>query len=209
MKPATKGKLVALKPKGGDAPGGGGGSGNADKSLPDPTTAAKVTLVVLLACAVVLAILLNAFGLTSRAFVPAKEGVADFALFAGFYVAAQVIERLLEVVSPLLPFWPPPLSTDDPAVKAAHTKADRAAVVLGLATLAGVAASCGFGLYFLAAIGMTSVSHSIDAMVTGLTIGAGTKPLHDLITGIQGKSAPTTGTGVKKPEGEGGLEPAE
>ena len=204
MKPATIGKLVALKPNGGDPPGGGGGSGNADKSLPDPTTAAKVTLAVLLACAVGLAILLNALGLTSRAFVPAKEGVADFALFAGFYVAAQVIERLLEVVSPLLPFWPPPLS-NDPAVKAAHTKADRAAVVLGLATLAGVAASCGFGLYFLAAIGMTSVSHSVDTVVTGLTVGAGTKPLHDLITGIQSKSAPTTGTGVKKSEGEGGV----
>jgi hypothetical protein len=196
MKPATKGKLIALEPKGGDPPGGGGGSGNADKSLPDPTRAAKVTLAVLLACAVGLAILLNAFGLTSRAFVPAKEGVADFALFAGFYVAAQVIERLLEVASPLLPFWPP-APGDDPTVQAAHTKADRATVVLGLATLAGVAASCGFGLYFLAAIGMTSVSHSIDAIVTGLTVGAGTKPLHDLITSIQSKSTPTTGTGVQ------------
>jgi hypothetical protein len=36
------------------------------------------------------------------------------------------------------------------------------------------------GFYFLAAVGMTSVSHSIDAIVTGLTVGAGTKPLHDL-----------------------------
>lgn len=197
MKPATKGKLIALKPKGVDPSGGGEGSGNADKSLPDPTYAAKVTLGVLLGCAVVLSILLNAFGLTSRAFVPAKEGVANFALFAGFYVAAQVIERLLEVVSPLLPFWPPD-PDDDPAVQAAHTKADRAVIVLGLATLAGVAASCCFGLYFLAAIGMTSVSHSIDAIVTGLTVGAGTKPLHDLITGIQSKSTPTTGTGVKE-----------
>ena len=195
MKPATKGKLIAL-PADGDAPGGGGDGGNADKSLPDPTNAAKITLAILLASAAVLAILLNAFGLTSRAFTPANEGAANFALFAGFYVAAQVIERLLEVVSPLLPFWPPD-PDDDPAVQVAHTKADRAAVVLGLATLAGVAASCGFGLYFLAAIGMTSVSHSIDAIVTGLTVGAGTKPLHDLITGIQSKSTPTTGSGVK------------
>lgn len=196
MEPATKGKLIALKPKGGDALGGGGASGNADTSLPDPTRAAKVTLAAMLGLAVVLAVLLNAFGWTSGAFTPAQKGVANFALFAGFYVAAQVIERLLEVVSPLLPFWPPK-ADDDPAVQAAHTKADRAALTMGLATLAGVAASCGFGLYFLAAVGMGSVSHSIDAIVTGLTIGAGTKPLHDLITGIQSKNTPVTGTGVK------------
>jgi hypothetical protein len=196
MKAATKGKLIALKPIGGDAPDGGGASGNADTSLPDPTRAAKVTLAAMLGLAVVLAVLMNAFGWTSGAFKPATAGVANFALFAGFYVAAQVIERLLEIVSPLLPFWPPN-TEDDAAVQAAHTKADRAALAMGIATLAGVAASCAFGLYFLAAIGMTSVSHSIDAIVTGLTIGAGTKPLHDLITGIQSKTTPVTGTGVK------------
>jgi hypothetical protein len=196
MKPATKGKLIALNPLGGVVPGGGGQSANADTSLPDPTRAAKVTLAAMLGLAVVLAVLLNAFGWTSRAFTPAKEGVADFALFAGFYVAAQVIERLLELVSPLLPFWPPD-PKDEAAVQAAHTKADRATLAIGVSTLAGVVASCGFGLYFLAAVGMTSVSHSIDAIVTGLTIGAGTKPLHDLITGIQSKKMPITGTGVK------------
>jgi hypothetical protein len=198
MATATRGKLFAKTPTpaaaAAPAAGGGGGGGNADTSLPDPTRAAKVTLAVLLALAVVAAILLNVLGLTSREFQPAKDGTANFALFAGFYVAAQVIERLLEVVSPLLPLWEVP--GDGDAAKAAHAKADRAAVVLGLATLAGVGASCAFGLYFLAAVGMTSVSHSIDAIVTGLTVGAGTKPLHDLITNIQNKSTPTTGTGV-------------
>lgn len=196
MEPATKGKLIALTPSGGAAAGGGGAGENADTSLPDPTRAAKITLAVMLVLAAAVAVALNELGWTTAAFAPSEAKVADFALFAGFYVAAQVIERLLEVVSPLLPLWPPD-GDDDPAVQAAHTKADRATLAMGVATLAGVGASCGFGLYFLAAVGMDSVSVSIDAIATGLTIGAGTKPLHDLITGIQSKNAPVTGSGVK------------
>lgn len=193
---AKPGKIAAAAP--------GGDEAGADKTLPDPTGAAKWTLIGLLLAGLVLSILLNAVGWTTRAFQPAQDATANFALFAGFYVAAQVIERLLEVVSPLLPPWK--LPGEDEAAKVAHAKADRAAVVLGLATLCGVAASCGFGLYFLTAVGIgvettdagtvSNVSHTIDAMVTGLTIGAGTKPLHDLIGNIQNKNNPKTGSTV-------------
>ncbi|GEM_PF-1254819 len=194
---AIAGKITALPPKvASPAAGGGAGGagGNADTSLPDPTSTAKGWLIGLLLLSVILSVVLNVLGLTSRAFVPSSDKTADFALFAGFYVAAQIIERLLEVIAPLLPFWTPP--GEDEAVKAAHTKADRATLVMGFATLAGVAVSCGCGLYFLAAVGMTAASHTVDAIATGLTIGAGTKPLHDLITNIQNKNSPTTGTGV-------------
>jgi hypothetical protein len=186
------------------APPGGANGAGADKTLPDPTVEAKWALVGLLLAGLVLSILLNAVGWTTRAFQPAQDATANFALFAGFYVAAQVIERLLEVVSPLLPPWKLPGA--DEAAKVAHAKADRAAVSLGLATLCGVVASCGFGLYFLTAVGIgvettdagtvSNVPHTIDAMVTGLTIGAGTKPLHDLISNIQNKSNPKTGSTV-------------
>ncbi|HWI95462.1 MAG TPA: hypothetical protein VNS60_05280 [Solirubrobacterales bacterium] len=183
---------------------GGAGGADADKSLPDPTGAAKLTLLGLLGVGIVLSIILNAVGWTTRAFQPAQDATANFALFAGFYVAAQIIERLLEVVSPLLPPWH--LPGDDEAAKVAHAKADRAAIALGIATLAGVGASCGFGLYFLAAVGIgvettaagtvSTIPHTVDAIVTGLTIGAGTKPLHDLISNIQNKNNPKTGTSV-------------
>ncbi len=175
-----------------------------DKSLPDPTGMAKGWLLGLLLAAVVISILLNALGWTTKPFQPADTATANFALFTGFYIAAQVIERLLEVVAPLLPPWPLPGA--DEAARTAHAKADRATLLLGVATVAGVIASCAFGLYFLAAVGIgvetttagpvSTVPHSIDAIVTGLTIGAGTKPLHDLITKVQNSDSPITGTKV-------------
>jgi hypothetical protein len=56
---------------------------------------------------------------------------------------------------------------------------------IGVAALFGVGASCGFGLFFLAAIGMR-VSHTVDSFFTGVTIAAGTKPLHDFMSSSRG-----------------------
>lgn len=169
--------------------------GNADTSLPDPTARARWWLLGLIVLAFVVAVGMNALGWTGKPFTPAASSTANFALFAGFYVAAQVIERLMQLVSPLVPFWKPYKDTDTDAVKAAHVKADRAPVLLGIAAVFGVAASCGFGLFFLRAIGM-HVTPTIDTFFTGITIAAGTKPLHDFISLIQNQSTPTTGTGV-------------
>ncbi len=177
-------------------------SDGGDKGLPDPTTAAKCVLAGLLAAAVALAIVANAAKWTATPFHPAKEHAAEFGLFAGFYVAAQVIERLMELGTSFLP-WPgwkapqaPLEGLSNPAkrtVTASYLKADRATVALGVATILGVVASFLFGLYFLQSVGI-SASHTVDVTVTGITIGAGTKPLHDLISSLQSKSTPTTGT---------------
>jgi hypothetical protein len=164
-----------------------------DTSLPDPTKFARWTLFVLLLVSLALAVALNFFGVTAEEFEPSKVATANFALFAGFYVAAQVIERLMELVSPLLPWWPMPNTITDPTVKAAQIKSDRAKVTLGLASVAGVTLSCLLGLFFLSAIGM-HVSHTVDSLVTGLVIAAGTKPLHDFLTLLQNKNVPATGT---------------
>jgi hypothetical protein len=163
------------------APGGG------DKALPDASRLAQLVLAGLTVVAAGIAIALNAAGWTSAEFKPAAGATANFSLFAGFYVAAQVIERLLELVSPLLPGWPP--KGTDPTVRVAETKADRASVALGVAAVLGVAASCAFGLFFLKAIGM-HVSHTVDSFITGITVAAGTKPLHDFINLIQNQTTP-------------------
>jgi hypothetical protein len=183
-----EGLIKATAP--GDADGGAG-----DKTLPDPTLLAKIVLVALFASALLVAIVMNALGWTAIPFDPSKNATANFALFAGFYVAAQVLERLLQLVSPLLPWpwWPLPKSMTDPKVKAAQLKADRGYVTLGVAAVLGVAASCGFGLFFLSAIGI-SAPNTVDSLLTGITIAAGTKPLHDFITLLQNQNAPTTGT---------------
>ena len=165
----------------------------ADASLPDPSTYARGWLLGMLVAALALAVVLNKLELTADEFKPAQAGAANFALFAGFYVAAQVIERLMELVTPLLPWWDVPTDVTDPAAKAAQIKADRSKAALGVATLAGVGASCGLGLFFLRAVGM-DVSHTVDAFFTGLVIAAGTKPLHDFTSLLQNKNSPTTGT---------------
>ena len=164
-----------------------------DNALPDPTAFARWWLAGLIAASLAAALILNAADATSTAFKPAAVATANFALFAGFYVAAQIIERLMELIAPLLPCWRMPPDLTDPKVKAAQIKADRAKVTLGIATLAGVILSCLLGLFFLSAIGM-QVSHTVDAFFTGLVIAAGTKPLHDFITLLQNKNSPTTGT---------------
>lgn len=171
------------------------GAKGADSSLPDPTLYAKLALFGLIVVAALLAVAMNGWWHSTNApFKPSSSDNANFTLFAGFYVAAQVIERLIEVVSPLFPplGWLP-ANIDDGAAKAAHVKADRGAYVLGVASVAGVAASAGLGLYFLAAVGLPG-SNTVDSIASGLLIGGGTKPLHDLITSIQNKSTPITGT---------------
>ena len=168
-----------------------------DGSLPDPTSIARIFLFACIVAALVVAIVANSAGWATKSFNPAQVEEANFALFAGFYVAAQVIERLMELFSPLLPFWklPTDMANADPKVKVAQVKADRAKAVLGLALLAGVAISAAFGLYFLKAVGM-DVPRMPDIFFTGLIIAAGTKPLHDFITGLQNKSTPNTNNSV-------------
>jgi hypothetical protein len=168
-----------------------------DKSLPDPTGTAAACTAVLLLAAIGLAILVNEAGWTARAFDPAKNAEANFALFAGFYVGAQVIERLMEFVAPVLPPWkietPVGTTPEAKAARAARVKADRAKLVLGVSSILGVAASGFLGLFFLRAIGM-QVSNTVDTILTGVTIAAGTKPLHDFISTLQNKDNPKTAT---------------
>jgi hypothetical protein len=195
------GKITA--PPATTAPAGGGEpSAKSDSSLPDPTRAAKWVLFGMFLLAAAVAWIWNHCGNVGAPFKPATDEAANFAFFAGFYAAAQVIERLIELVSPMLPLWnvPTPPVPDPPAkpvqmatAKAAQVKADRALAAQGIAAVLGVAVSCGFGLFFLETVGF-QVSNTIDTFATGILIAAGTKPLHDFISGLQNKNTPTTGT---------------
>jgi hypothetical protein len=164
-----------------------------DTSLPDPSPQARTWAIRLLLAAGVLAVVLNKTEATTVLSDPAKTNTADFALFASFYIAAQVIERALELVSPLLPPWPAPAEVTDPAARVAHLKADRSVLLLGMGAVLGVGASCGFGLYFLEATGIHT-THTVDAMATGITLAAGAKPLHDFVGLLQKQTTPSTGS---------------
>jgi hypothetical protein len=82
-------------------------------------------------------------------------------------------------------------------------RANRTVVLWAVASVLGMALSGVLGLYLLHAVGLqddligldgrvtgslgsaAGVRHALDLLVTGLAIGGGTKPLHDLIQNIQ------------------------
>ena len=76
-------------------------------------------------------------------------------------------------------------------------RADRAVIFWAVATVLAMAVSAALGLYLLHAIGLPEGSWRggpfsaqglrrwVDLLVTGLAVGGGTKPLHDLISNLQ------------------------
>jgi len=61
---------------------------------------------------------------------------------------------------------------------------ERTMIFWALATITAMWASASLHLYFLRTIGVTGAERWLEVLATGLIIGAGTKPLHDLITRI-------------------------
>ncbi len=141
--------------------------------------------------------------------------VPGIGVFAVFYILAQAIERLLEPLSELFGGdktaaalggnKPQAIVTRDAAVAAAiaeptvnsataaaeaqavldQIRANKAVVLWAAASLLAMLASGFFGLYILRGVGVSDAPVALDILVTGLAIGGGTKPLHDLITNIQ------------------------
>ncbi|NYI99604.1 hypothetical protein HNR19_000303 [Nocardioides thalensis] len=171
--------------------------------------------------------------------------VAGVSAFAGLYIAAQAIERVLVPFRPWLgdPLGkidtPTPAADDenapqaegsakpspkarlrlarDRAFGAATTLADKAAadpeqepaakeaaslaaqtqaavaqervnasvVMWGVASAIGIVVSAFLGLALLQSTGIRGAPYALDVVVTGLAIGGGTKPLHDLISRVE------------------------
>lgn len=70
---------------------------------------------------------------------------------------------------------------------AAAVSGRKAAVVWGLATILGMLASASLKLYLLKQVGIAAPPRELEILATGLIIGAGTKPLHDLVALIEKK----------------------
>jgi uncharacterized membrane protein YfcA len=149
--------------------------------------------------------------LKPHAFKPAP-GISIFALL---YIFAQATERILEPFSSYVgsaevdgqkvskTAAPSALAANpSPVTKATADQARRARgiVLWGFASALGMVGSGACGVLLLRTAGVTGARPVFDILVTGLAIGAGTKPLHDLISNIQkskeGKedAAATTGT---------------
>jgi hypothetical protein len=60
-----------------------------------------------------------------------------------------------------------------------------AVIAWGLASFLGIALCGLFGIYLLRLVGFTAVPYQVDIAISGLAVGSGTKPLHDLISNVQ------------------------
>lgn len=108
---------------------------------------------------------------------------AGFASLIGFfaigvYAVAQGIERLLEFTVARLVYRGVP-----------GREADRALILLGVGIVLGVGAAVTFDVGLIATIAESKPEgawdEGMDAMVTGLAVGGGAKPVHDLLTRIR------------------------
>jgi hypothetical protein len=77
----------------------------------------------------------------------------------------------------------------DEQAKADRLREQRTIIFWAIASICGLGISGGFGFFLLQSVSLTPVNSFLDLAITGLTIGAGTKPLHDLITSMQAKAA--------------------
>lgn len=107
---------------------------------------------------------------------------AGFRLSTVFLLVAA-IERVVEGVNHFLP-----LGGDTNADPGLH--GHRVAICLGLASALAMVACGYFGIGILHAFGDNGSPRYVDVVVTGLGVGAATKPLHDLIRGIERWSHP-------------------
>jgi hypothetical protein len=67
-------------------------------------------------------------------------------------------------------------------VKHQTKKASRTLLLWAVASSIGIVAAAILKLYLLTTVGVAAPGRVLDVIATGLFIGAGTKPLHDLIT---------------------------
>jgi hypothetical protein len=118
---------------------------------------------------------------------PSVGPATGFGVFATVFVLVAAIERLLEPLN-----YVRPLGGDTAADPRLRPR--RAAICFGLASALAMVACGFFGLGLLHAFGDTGAPRYVDVIVTGLGIGAATKPWHDLILGLERWAHPAAGS---------------
>jgi hypothetical protein len=132
---------------------------------------------------------------------------AGFSVFAPLYILAQSIERLLEPFATYMgsakadgkvrrkpdakkKVYEALVAGDAGAAATWQRIVDRirrntAVITWATASFIGMAVCGALGILFLEAIGFEGTPGAVDVVISGLAVGSGTKPLHDLISSIQ------------------------
>ena len=156
-----------------------------DANLPDPSGASVAWAAAFLVAALAVALLADLTNLDKDPpFDPNSVPGGGIAIFAGFIAASVVIERVLELAAPFIPWWDPRRGEPDLQAAIRQKKVDRGYVMITLAALLGTVASATAGLYFGDAIGM-SIARWADILLTGLTLGGGANGLHQVLKSLQ------------------------
>ena len=79
---------------------------------------------------------------------------------------------------------------------ASRWRLNRRIIFWAVASAVAVFAASALKLYFLRTVGIAAPPRALDILATGLIIGAGTKPLHDLVTMISAKADATKSIGA-------------
>lgn len=155
---------------------------------------------------------------------PSLKIASSYVPYAAVVAAAAALERFLEPLSNLWMNNKAQAAKEDTAAKktAAHAaganpgidvtqvhvkaqdaaaaqaktdteRANRAVFFWAIASICGIGIAGGFGFFLLQSIA-AGINPYLDLAVTGLTIGAGTKPTHDLITSLQAKASSASGS---------------
>jgi len=105
--------------------------------------------------------------------------------YAGLFILAFAVERVIQPFNEVLGDG---ANAGDTAEMKAKARANTAVVTWSVATALGFVLSALLKAGLLTSIASPTVTPSkwLDVVVTGLVIGAGTKPLHDLVMKIQG-----------------------
>jgi hypothetical protein len=154
---------------------------------------------------------------TGVTFTASQDTLGTIGFLALFFVMAEAMERLMEPVAELnLRFIgsarigkqnqqdkdakaaedsADPSTRNEKATAAANSAAEANGIaantkvfIWALASFIAMLASGATKVYFLQAIGFNGIPDYLNVLITGLVIGGGTKPLHDLITLIEKKS---------------------
>lgn len=160
-----------------------------DANLPDPSRTSMTWAAAFLAAALALALIADLTDLDKDPpFDPKSVPGGGIAIFAGFVAASVVIERMLELAAPFIPWWHYPgkggAGAADRFAAIAHKKADRGYTLITIAEFLGVLASAATGLYLAQAIGL-SLDRWADILISGLVIGAGANGLHEVVKSLQ------------------------
>jgi hypothetical protein len=141
-----------------------------------------------IAAAIAIVALSNYWSVGSQIKLPflAVSGVSTFAIF---YILAQFVERVTEPISNSSWFGQSKKVKDASEIDQKDQSARTIALWCAASALGIVLCYYTVGLFEVVGVSfLSNGSHLIDALLSGVIVGAGTKPVHDLIGLISSKN---------------------